>query len=212
MTRLGSMALLLALVIVGADQGVKHWVLDVLRLQEGQTIEVLGPIHVTGVWNPGVSFGLLQTQHDLVRWLLTFFSVAVAVLLAVWVRRTDRPLFAMATGLLIGGAVGNAIDRVRLGRVADFIDVSRLYFPWVFNVADSAISIGICLLLVDMLRQDGKERAARVREDAAPQPLRRSAAPAFPTRARCRWSARSSFSKRTASPITRRFRFSSSAA
>ena len=68
---------------------------------------------------------------------------------------------------VLGGAIGNVIDRIRFGAVADFIDVSRLYFPWVFNVADSAISIGIGLLLIDMLRQDGHERAAKAAEDAA---------------------------------------------
>ncbi|MFI4964464.1 MAG: signal peptidase II [Caulobacterales bacterium] len=166
-TRLGWTALLLAAAVVVADQAVKHWVLQVLRLQEGQSIPVFGPLRLTGVWNPGVSFGFLQAQHDLVRWLLVAFSVVVAIILAVWVRTTRRPLFAVAVGLVIGGAVGNVIDRIRIGAVADFVDVSRLYFPWVFNVADSAITVGICLLLLDMLRQDGRERAAREAEDAA---------------------------------------------
>ncbi len=82
-------------------------------------------------------------------------------MLALWVRQTERRLFATALGLLMGGALGNAIDRVRLGSVVDFIDASPLYFRWIFNVADSAISIGICLLLLDMLRQDGVERARK---------------------------------------------------
>jgi signal peptidase II len=160
-TRLGWTAFLLALVVIVADQAVKAWVLDVLRLQEGQSIQVFGPLRLTGVWNPGVSFGFLQAQHDLVRWLLAAFSVIVAIFLGVWVRGAKRPLFAVAVGLVMGGAVGNVIDRIRIGAVADFIDVTRLYFPWVFNVADSAISIGIGLLLIDMLIQDGRERAAR---------------------------------------------------
>jgi signal peptidase II len=167
-TKLGAMALLLALVIVVADQAVKYWILQVLRLQEGQSVEFLGPIRLTGVWNPGVSFGFLQAQHDLVRWVLAAFSIVVAATLAVWVRTAQRPLFAVSVGLVIGGAVGNVIDRIRFGAVADFVDIQHLiYFPWIFNVADSAISIGICLLLVDMLRQDGRERAARIRQDAA---------------------------------------------
>jgi len=166
-SRLGWMALALALAVIAADQASKHWVVDVLRLQEGQSMPLVWPLRLTGVHNSGVSFGLLQGPHDLVRWLLTLFSVGVAVMLAVWVRRSDRPLFAVAMGLLMGGALGNAIDRVRLGAVADFIDASQLYFPWIFNVADSAITVGICLLLVDMLRQDGRERAAKVRQDAA---------------------------------------------
>ena len=87
----------------------------------------------------------------------------------MWVRKAERPLFAVSVGLIIGGAIGNAIDRVRFGAVADFIDVRHLlYFPWIFNVADSAISIGICLLLVDMLRQDarGGRRGSRMRPNA----------------------------------------------
>jgi len=167
-TRLGALALALALAIVVVDQAVKYWILAGLRLQEGQSIAVVGPIHLTGVWNPGVSFGFLQAQHDLVRWLLAGFSIGVAVMLSLWVRTTQRPLFAVSVGLVIGGAVGNVIDRIRFGAVVDFVDISRLiYFPWIFNVADSAITIGICLLLVDMLRQDGRERAARIRQDAA---------------------------------------------
>jgi signal peptidase II len=160
-TKLGWTALLLALVVIVADQAVKTWVLDVLRLQEGQTIPVFGPLRLTGVWNPGVSFGFLQAHHDLVRWLLAAFSIVVAIMLAFWVRNAQRPLFAVAVGLVMGGAVGNVIDRIRIGAVADFIDVSPLHFPWIFNVADSAITVGICLLLLDMLRQDGRERAAR---------------------------------------------------
>jgi signal peptidase II len=166
-TKLGGAALLLAAVIVVADQAVKYWILNVLGLQEGQSIAVLGPIHLTGVWNQGVSFGFLQARHDLVRWLLAAFSLIVAVVLAGWVRTTERPLFAIAVGMVIGGAIGNVIDRIRFGAVTDFIDASKLFFPWIFNVADSAISIGICLLLVDMLRQDGRERAAKARQDAA---------------------------------------------
>lgn len=166
-SRLGWLALGLAVVVIVLDQAVKYWVLQVLRLEPGQSIPIAGPFRLTGVWNSGVSFGFLQAQHDLVRWLLAVFSVGVAIMLTGWVRRTERPLFAIAVGLVIGGAVGNVIDRIRLGAVADFIDVSKLYFPWIFNVADSAITVGICLLLVDMLRQDGRERAAKVPGDAA---------------------------------------------
>jgi signal peptidase II len=160
-SKLGWIAFLMAGAVVVADQAVKYWILDILRLAEGQSVPFLGPIALTHIWNPGVSFGFLQSSHDLMRWVLTLFSVVVAIFLAGWVRRTERPLFAVAVGLVMGGAVGNAIDRVRLGQVADFIDATRLYFPWIFNVADSAISVGICLLLIDMLRQDSRERAAK---------------------------------------------------
>jgi signal peptidase II len=160
MTKLGRLALILAALVIVADQAVKYWILQVLRLSEGQSIQLVGPIRLTGVWNPGVSFGFFQANHDVVRWVLAAFSIVVAAFLVGWVRKAERPLFATAVGMVIGGAVGNVIDRVRFGAVADFIDASALHFPWIFNVADSAISVGIALLLLDMLRQDGKTRAA----------------------------------------------------
>ena len=166
MTRLGRRALILAAAVIVADQAVKWWILSGLNLPLVGSRQVAGPFYLSMVWNAGVSFGFLRAEHDLVRWLLAAFSISVAVVLALWVRRAERPLFATAVGLVIGGAVGNVIDRVRFGAVADFIDVSRLYFPWVFNVADSAISIGICLLLIDMLRQDGRERAEKAAQGA----------------------------------------------
>jgi signal peptidase II len=160
MSKLGRMAMVLAVLAILADQAVKYWILNVLHLTEGQSVPLAGPLRLTGVWNPGVSFGFLQTHQDVARWLLTAFSAIVAVILIGWVRKAERPLFATALGLVIGGAIGNAIDRVRLGQVADFIDASALHFPWIFNIADSAITIGICLLLLDMLRQDGKAASA----------------------------------------------------
>jgi signal peptidase II len=166
-TRPAWMAFVLAAVVVAADQASKYWILSVLKLEEGQSIQVAGPLHLTGVWNHGVSFGLLTANHDLARWAFVAFSLIVAAVLAGWVRKSERPLFAAALGLLIGGAVGNAIDRVRFGAVADFIDVSRLHFPWVFNVADAAINVGIVCLLLDMLMQDRQEKAARATGDAA---------------------------------------------
>jgi len=165
LSRPGSAALALAALIVVADQAVKAWVLDVLQLQQGESLQIFGPLHLTGVWNQGVSFGLFQADHDIIRWVLAGFSIIVAAVLAGWVRNTRRRLFALAVGLVIGGAIGNVIDRIRFGAVADFIDLSRLYFPWVFNLADSAITIGIILLLIDMLGQDREDRAAKASSD-----------------------------------------------
>jgi signal peptidase II len=167
------MALALAVAIVAADQALKAWVLYGLNLPQLESKPLFGPFQLTMVWNKGVSFGFLRADHDLVRWLLAVFSIGVAILLGVWVRKAERPLFATAVGLVMGGAVGNVIDRIRLGAVADFIDVRPLtagLFPWIFNLADSAISIGICLLLIDMLRQDGRERAAKSAEGPSGDP------------------------------------------
>jgi signal peptidase II len=115
---------------------------------------VLGPLKLTMVWNEGVSFGFLQATHDLARWGLTVFALGVALALSIWASRADRRLLGLALGLIIGGAVGNAIDRARFGAVVDFIDVSAIgFFPWVFNLADSAITIGVILMLADSFRK-----------------------------------------------------------
>lgn len=140
--------------IIAADQLSKYWILEVFKLPLKREVEVFGPFHLSMVWNRGVSFGLFRAEVDWIRWALVGFSVAVAVFLAGWARKVERPLLAAAIGLVMGGAIGNVVDRVRFGAVADFLDFKALYFPWVFNVADSAISIGVLLLLLDSFRNE----------------------------------------------------------
>jgi len=113
---------------------------------------VLPFFHLTSVANVGVSLGLLQAGGELGRWLLVLFSAVVVIALAIWITRMTRLWTALALGLIMGGAIGNnLIDRVRFGAVVDFLDFSRLGFPWVFNLADSAITVGVVLLLLDSL-------------------------------------------------------------
>jgi signal peptidase II len=149
-TRHGASALGLAALVLILDQISKHWIVEVFELEARGSTPLLGPISLSMVWNSGVSFGLLGGQTEFTRWALTVFGFGVAAALAVWVRKADKPLTAAALGCIIGGAVGNAIDRIRWGHVADFIDVSRLYFPWVFNIADAAINIGVGLLILEL--------------------------------------------------------------
>jgi signal peptidase II len=167
--RLGWLAYLLAVLIIVADQASKYWILEVFQLPLRPSHEVFGPFSLTMVWNRGVSFGLLWADQGFVRWGLAAFSIGVSILLAVWVRRAERPLMAVSLGMIMGGAVGNVIDRIRFGAVADFLDFSDLMFPWIFNVADAAISTGIALLLVDMLKTERqqKQAAAANAQDAA---------------------------------------------
>jgi signal peptidase II len=154
-TRWGWRAYAIAAVVLILDQLTKYWILSVVRLPEGATMEVLWPLQFTRIWNEGVSFGLLQAQHDLVRWGMVAFNLVVAVLLSFWVRTQTRLLPALGLALLIGGAIGNAIDRARFGAVVDFIDVQRLgFFPWIFNIADAGITIGVILILFDSLRRE----------------------------------------------------------
>ena len=149
--RNGLTAYAIALAVVVVDQLSKLWFLS-LGLQVGDSVPVLPIFRLSMVWNPGISFGLLQGHGQIGRWLLVAFGLAVVVGLAWWIRNAERLWAAVAIGLIMGGAIGNnLIDRVRLGMVADFLDFSGLGFKWVFNVADSAINIGIALLLLDIL-------------------------------------------------------------
>jgi signal peptidase II len=149
-SRWGMLAYGVAALVVVLDQLSKYWILDVVRLQDRAPIQVLPIFQLTMVWNPGVSFGMLRADTTLGKWLLIAFALAIVVALILWARRITRPLLAMAVGLMLGGALGNnLIDRVRFGAVADFLDFHGLFFPWVFNLADSAITIGVALLLLD---------------------------------------------------------------
>lgn len=168
-TRLGVLAYGLAAAIVVLDQVSKHWILHGLKLPELGSVAVLPVFNLTMVWNAGVSFGMLKADPDTTRWALAGFQLVVAVLLAVWARKADRPLLGWALGLVIGGAIGNLIDRVRFGAVVDFLDFQGLYFPWVFNVADSAITVGVVLLIADSVFQPKRAETARP-DGLAPPP------------------------------------------
>ena len=144
-------AYLIAALVFILDQLSKAWVLGRFHSLGGYSIPVWGPLRLTLVQNGGVSFGLLQGGSASGRWALSAFSLAVFLVLAAWVRRLERLITIIAVGMIMGGAVGNLVDRVRLGSVMDFVDLQQLFFPWVFNLADSAISVGIALLLVENL-------------------------------------------------------------
>ncbi len=143
----------LAGVVVLLDQLTKHWILRVVDLDAGgpgSRIEVLDPwFNLTMVWNRGVSFGLFAADSLFQRALLIGFSLGVATFIAVWLTRAERRLQAVSFGLIIGGALGNVIDRLAYGAVADFLDFSGLHFPYVFNVADASITIGVACLILD---------------------------------------------------------------
>lgn len=154
----GPTAYSLALAVLVADQLSKMWFLS-QGFAVGQSQPVFGPFSLTMVWNKGVSFGLFRGEAEWVRWALTIFSLGVAITIAVWARKVQRPLLGWAFGLIMGGAIGNMIDRIRFGAVADFLDFHGLGFPWVFNIADSAISIGVVLLLIDTFMADRKAKS-----------------------------------------------------
>lgn len=125
-------------------------------------IDIAPFFDLTMVWNKGVSFGLLQADGVMGRFLLVGFSVAVALaliagLLSLGPFKVARRWQAIAFGLIIGGALGNAVDRALYGAVADFLNFSGLQFPWVFNIADVGINLGVAAILLDVFIFDRRK-------------------------------------------------------
>lgn len=164
----GWLAYAAALAVVAVDQASKAWILYGLQLRPGESVRLLPILSLTGVQNIGVTFGMLRADTALGRGLLSLFALVVVAALGVWARKAERRLMAVALGLVMGGAIGNnLIDRIRLGHVTDFIDVSGLgFFPWVFNVADICIDVGVGLLLLDALWPQPKPDPAKPASEA----------------------------------------------
>jgi signal peptidase II len=155
--------LAVALLVLAVDQGGKAWVMEGLRLQEGQSLRLSSLFAVTLTRNYSMSFGLLGTGPT-ARMFLLIFPVVVVGFLANWARKSTSPLLSVALGFVIGGALGNAIDRFRYGWVVDFLDFSALKFPWIGNPADWAIGIGVALLALHLFRnpeRGGEDAGAR---------------------------------------------------
>ena len=150
MFRLG---LAIAAVILAADQISKYMLIGVMQDNGFQPIEIMPFFNLVMVWNRGVSFGLFASNMEIVRWLLTALAVGVSIGLLIWLYRATNRWLAIGLGLVVGGAIGNAIDRVVYGAVADFFDFHLAgigHWP-AFNVADSAIVVGVGFLLIDSL-------------------------------------------------------------
>ncbi len=152
----------LALLVVALDQLSKYWVTVIFDLPNKHTVAVLPFFDLTYVPNPGVSFGLFQADNgqEWIKWALVGFSAVVVAILAIWVKGARRNWSAVSIGLIMGGALGNLIDRVRFGHVTDFLDFSKLHFRYVFNVADAAINVGIAILLIETFLAPDRRKAA----------------------------------------------------
>ncbi len=160
-TRLGLWTGLATLVL---DQATKLYTLFVFDLPIREPVRVAPFLDLIVVWNRGISYGLFQQDTDLGRWILVAVSLAAALVLSIWIRRTQGRLLAASLGLIVGGAIGNAIDRVAYGAVFDFIHIHVGSFSWyVFNVADAAIVAGVAGLLYDsfVLEKRRNQRKAR---------------------------------------------------
>ena len=139
------------------DQAHKFWMLDVLGMAGRAPLRLAPFLDVVLSWNRGISYSMLSAQGDIARYGLLVLQLAIVAGLCVWLWRTSRRLTALALGLMVGGAIGNALDRLRFGAVADFffLHTSLPVGPlanYVFNVADALITLGVALMLIDAFR------------------------------------------------------------
>lgn len=155
--------LALAAVVLAADQASKYWVLHGLHLQDGHALVLLPVLDFVLVWNRGVTFGLLNGPGAVSWIVLALVALAVVAVLGFWMWRSEKLYSILAIGAIMGGAVGNVIDRMRFGAVVDFIHAHiGAYSYYVFNVGDSAIVCGVIALMAEsLLRRDpGGDRKA----------------------------------------------------
>lgn len=152
MSRMFKLGLLIAASIFIVDQISKLYFLDLMQ-QNPTGITVAPFFNLVMVWNTGVSFGMFSEDSPNRAWTLIAVSFAVTAWLLWWLWRNQSGLVAVSLGMIIGGAMGNVIDRYRFGAVFDFLDFHAFGWHWpAFNVADCAIVVGVLLLLADGFR------------------------------------------------------------
>ncbi|HSN72658.1 MAG TPA: signal peptidase II [Steroidobacteraceae bacterium] len=167
-TRGASNWLWLSVFVIFLDQATKAWVSGALDLYD--SVEVLPVLDITLLHNTGAAFSLLANAGGWQRWFFILLGIGVSLLLMAWLRRIRTPeqtVLALGLSLVLGGALGNVIDRVWHGYVVDFIHVhwKDWYFP-AFNVADSAITIGAACLLIDAFFEGRHKEKAEARNRA----------------------------------------------
>ncbi len=146
------MALFVAVIVLVLDQASKLFLIFGTDLRLTYPWAVLPVFDLTVVWNRGISYGLFQQHSELGRWVLTAIKIGAAIFLTYWVRKSASRWETAGIGMIIGGAIGNAIDRIVHGAVFDFAHFHVGDFSWyVFNIADAAIVVGVGLMLLGQL-------------------------------------------------------------
>ncbi|TAK48342.1 MAG: signal peptidase II [Xanthobacteraceae bacterium] len=153
-----------ALATLAADQALKLWLLFAFDLGRRGAVTLTPFFDLVLTWNTGISYGWFQTASVAGQWVLTAVKVTAVVVLALWLLRAGTRLAALGLGLIIGGAIGNGIDRLAYGAVVDFalfhLQIGGKPFNWyVFNLADAAIVAGVGALLYDSFCGDGAAKA-----------------------------------------------------
>ena len=129
--------------------GLGEWLFAATERLPFTSIEILPFFNIVMVWNQGVSFGMFNNLNAYGPMILSIVSVLISIIFAIWLIRSTSRLQSLALCLVIAGALGNVIDRVRFGAVIDFLDVHAAGYHWpAFNIADSAICIGVFLLII----------------------------------------------------------------
>jgi signal peptidase II len=155
---------LAALAVLVADQASKLWLLDGLKMVDHERIVVTPFLDIYLVWNTGISYSLFTQSTEAGRWTLLAITAAATLLLGIWLWRVASRRVALGLGAIIGGALGNGVDRLAHGAVVDFFDFHLLGWSfYVFNLADTAITFGVVILAIDGLLAD---RGARKQEPA----------------------------------------------
>lgn len=146
---------LIAAVIIALDQWTKHLVMT--YMERGQSIPIIPDVfHLTSHRNMGAAFGIMQNKQTF--FIVITIAVVVGIIISMIRIGRTQPLVSLALSMVLGGAIGNFIDRVSMGQVVDFLDFTLINFP-IFNVADMAITIGVAILLLDVLL-DGRKKAS----------------------------------------------------
>jgi len=159
--RFSGFVLVVALIGLVLDQASKLWLLHGFNLQLNGPVELLPVLDFVLVWNRGISYGLFQQNSDLGRWLLAGLTIAVTIGMWIWSARCTSRFVALALALVIGGALGNGVDRLAYGAVVDFVHFHVGTFSWyVFNLADVWIVAGVIGLLYDSFT-NGPNSAAK---------------------------------------------------
>lgn len=138
-----------------------QWLITAQEQMGFTRIDILPFFNIVMVWNKGVSFGLFNDHSDYGPLILTLLAGVIAVIFSIWLTRSKNAVISLSLALIIGGALGNMLDRIRFGAVADFLDFHLFGAHWpAFNVADSAITVGIAILLIHSLFFDKKHQEA----------------------------------------------------
>lgn len=146
------MIYILSLIVIILDQLTKLWAVATLPLWASVPVFPFFNLYLT--YNKGVSFSFLSSDHPITPWILSAMAIAVCIMIVFWMMREKNKMIRIALALILGGAIANVIDRIRLGAVVDFLDfyIGQHHWP-AFNIADSAICLGVLLIFTNWLKE-----------------------------------------------------------